>query len=178
MRSESEIKASLPSIMHTAKPQAPRLNEPCHSPEIGHSRHARRIGGGCSGRLTAPSELHHLPKQAPNRARIRHPRGVGLACSLDNILSINGLVQQPAPAPISSSTAPRERPWLGQGLTSVVAPAPIFQVRPAAKGGGRRFPGRRSVSEANLRVAYRHIPWGGQSGPTEYSWQAEEVKVG
>src|SRR5205807_10654063 len=115
--------------------------------------------------------LRPHPKQAPNRARIRHPRGVGLACSLDNILSINGLVQQPAPAPISSSTAPRERPWLGQGLTSVVAPAPIFQVRPAAKGGGRRFPGRRSVSEANLRVAYRHIPWGGQSGPTEYSWQ-------
>src|SRR5439155_13095873 len=43
---------------------------------------------------------------------------------------------QSAPAPIFSSTAPIGRPWLGEGPTSVAAPASIFQVRPAPKVEG------------------------------------------
>ena len=50
MRSESEAKASLP--YHRESPAQGSTN---HATLLtGHSRHARRIGGGCSGRLTAP----------------------------------------------------------------------------------------------------------------------------
>ena len=148
---------TLPSRRQEAP--ASRLNEAGHSPDRPLSP-IRAESAGCSGRLTAPASFTISPSRTPNRARIRYPRGrLVLACSLDNVLSINGLVQQSAPTPISSSTAPRERPWLGEGPTSVAAPASIFQVRPAPKVEGDVSAG--GVSEATLKGRLQTHPLGG-----------------